>query len=281
MNARTLLNIGLAVLIAVMAVLYFKPPPARDEAHRLLATPASEVREIEIKRANTPPMALRRDTSGWRMMAPVQARLDELTLARTLELVRVTSQSRFAASDLARYGLDKPWATVTINAESIEFGSSNELTRELYLKRGEFVYAVPARIAAAVPADPAKLIAHRLFDGSEKPRGFQLARFSVTYGESRWLLEPADPGLSQDDLIRWTDAWKYVTSIITQPLTAAPQGESIRVALEDNRVIELKVIRRTPDLVLARLDEGLEYHLPARLAESLLAPPNAARNANR
>jgi hypothetical protein len=279
MNARTLVNIGLVALIAGAAALYFKPRPEQGTAtFRVLAVPIDDVREIDVKRVGEPSIELRRDASGWRMVSPVNARLDEIALARVLELARATSANRLDATDLARFGLDKPWAVVTINAESVEFGNSNELTRELYLKRGAFVYAVPARIATAVPANAAKLIAHRLFAEGEKPRAFRLARFAVAYDGSRWQLEPPDPGLSQDDLIRWVDTWRHASSIITQPFAATPSGEYIRVELEDARGFDIRVVRGGPDLVLVRMDQGLEYHLPARLVDVLLAPPNAVSN---
>ena len=51
------------------------------------------------------------------------------------------------------------------------------------------------------------------------------------------------------------------------------EGEPVRVGLKDGRMLEFVVVRRTPQLVLARRDEHLLYTFPAEQATRLLSPP--------
>jgi hypothetical protein len=180
------------------------------------------------------------------------------------------------ADELARFELDDPWARVRFDAHVLELGVSNALTQELYVRSGEHVYVVPARLAAHVPADPSKLMAHRLFGPQEQPVAFRLERFRMREEAGRWHLEPSAAELSQDDLLRWADHWRLASSIITQPQTATPARSTIEIDLRGGRTVALGVIATLPDLVLRREDERLDYHFPARLAAVLLSPPGAA-----
>jgi hypothetical protein len=210
------------------------------------------------------------------MSAPYSARVDDVQLARLLDIARLrTTTAPMPAEHIERYELDKPWARLRLDEQLIELGTTNALTKELYARAGDLVYSLPVRIAAAIPSHPAKLLAHRLFGPDEQPRRFEFERFSVQHDGVRWSLDPSDPTLSQDDLVRWSDRWRNLSSTTTQPAPGAAIGERIVVTLSDARRIVLDVLARSPDVIVRRQDEALQYHLPAPLAEPLLAPPNA------
>ena len=279
MNARTALNIGVAaVTSALAAFLYFFA--ARDEGvsqgqFALIPQRAENVTRIEIERRGQQAIVLERGDQQWRMTAPRAARLDEVQLSRVLDVARFRAMQRMAADDVARFELDRPWAQIRFDRYTVEFGTTNALTQELYLRSGEHVYAVPSRLAAAVPANAAKLLAHRLFAPDEHPVAFELKNFSLRHDGVRWVLDPHDPGLSQDDLIRWVERWRIASSVATEPARPAPHAESVKIALRGERTVVLGVLARAPDLVLVRNDELLQYHLPTHAA-SLLDAPNAS-----
>jgi hypothetical protein len=114
-----------------------------------------------------------------------------------------------------------------------------------------------------------------LFAVDEHPVAFLFARFSLRHDTTRWHLAPNDPRLSQDDLVRWVEQWRLASSVVTQPGSAPGGAESITIELRDTRKIMLSVLAHSPDLILLRHDELLQYHLPARLAPILLTPPGA------
>jgi hypothetical protein len=272
--SRSLVNIALLVLVAIAgAFLYFKPQPPQPSTVPLLATPLEAVQRIEIERSSGMRIVLARENGQWRMQAPVAGRLDEVALARVLNIARAQSGEPIPAADLGRFELDAPWARVRFDGHEIAFGMTNEVTGELYVRSGEHVHVVPARLAAAVPGDASKLLAHRLFAPDEKLAAVRLAGFSVRYDDGRWRLEPGGQDESQDDLLRWVDHWRLATSLITQPQTDAGSQRAIEVDLRDGRRLTLHVTALAPDLVLRRDDERLEYHFPSRLAGVLLAPP--------
>ncbi len=275
MTPRALVNIGLLVAVLGAGVAVFhEPEPVTDVNDNVITVPGATLQEIEIHRAPNPPILLQRKASQWTMAAPVRARLDETALGRLLDLTRIEASARLPDADLVRYGLDKPWARVRFGSQTLEFGTTNPITQELYVRTDQAVFTIPARQAGGVPSTPAKLLAHRMFGADDAPIRFDLPGFSLRHDGTRWQLEPTAPGLSQDDLIRWVDQWRLASSVITQPgkSTAAAQ---VTVELRDGRKLEFGVKALTPDLVLHRADEGLDYHLPAGMAGQLLASPVA------
>jgi hypothetical protein len=275
-NSRSLLNVVLLVLVAATgAILYFRPEPKPDVVYAVLPAALEDVRRIELERTTGMRVVLTRESGQWRMQVPVSGRLEDIALARILDIGRVKTAQRMPASDLGRFELDKPWARVRFDSHAIEFGMSNPLTQELYVRSGEHVYALPARYAANIPGAASKLLAHRLFGGDEQPVAFRLERFSVRKQDDRWQLEPGGAAASQDDLLRWVDHWRLASSIITQPQTDARAQGSIEVDLRDGRTLRFRITAMNPDFVLRREDERLEYHFPSGLAGVLLARPDA------
>ena len=275
-NPRALLNIVLlALVIGVGAFIYFKPEQDAQSGLALVPLALEHVQRIEIERTAGMRVVLARSNGPWRMQVPVSARLDEIALARVLDLARARAGQQIAAADLARFELDQPWARVRFDHHGIDFGMSNALTRELYVKSGEHVFTVPARLAANVPADVSKLLAHRLFAPDEQPVSFSLGGFGVREEAGRWRLQPGSAVISQDDLLQWVESWRLASSIITQPQTTAPAQRTIEIGLRDGRTLAVGVIASAPDLVLRRNDERLDYHFPSRLAGVLLTAPGA------
>ena len=193
-----------------------------------------------------------------------------------LDVARSRTSVRLPVGNLARFELDRPWAQIRFGPHEVDFGVVNDLTRELYVRSGDHVYAVSQSLAAAVPGTAAKLLAHRLFGPDEVPIAFTLGKFSLRHDGTRWLLDPHDPGLSQDDLVRWVEQWRHASSVVTQPSANAAVTETVAIELRDTRKIAVGVVARVPELVLLRDDEALQYHLPAHLAAPLLSSPGAS-----
>lgn len=275
MSSRLLLNIALLLAAVAAAIaMYMHRPAAKNEVtdHVLVPIAPGDIRAIEIERIKSPAIRLVRSNDEWRMERPLAARLDETALARVLELSRARATNRLPAQGLDRYGLDQPWSRVRFEGHTLEFGNTNTVTEEIYVKSGDAVYAVPARAATAIPGSPGRLIAHRMFAATEIPSAIALQAFKVRHDGTRWEIAPAVDGISQDDLIRWIEQWRYASSVTTQPATPGATTDVI-VELRDGRKIEFGIKARTPDLVLHRRDEGLDYHFNAGMAAMLLAAP--------
>lgn len=277
MSARTVLNVVLGVAVAVLAGVVWlskSEPPDAPPAYTLAPIAAADVRSIEVLRRGTPGIVLRRTDQVWTMEQPRPARVSAVPVSRLLGLLATTTQLRFPAEDLGRFDLEHPWARVTFDGHALDFGATNTLTRELYVKSGGFVYAIPAVAGSAVPPGVATLLDRQLLPLADDPVDFELPGFRVRHDGRRWTLDPLAADPSQDDLKAWIDRWRYAASVATRPATNDRVAPSIRLRLRDGRAVELAIVERDPALVLRRLDEGLDYEMPRAQGAALLARPD-------
>lgn len=277
MKASWLLNAALFALVAALAgFVYFKPRSDEPVRHVLSTMRAEQVTQIRIEREGDPPIELRKEGTRWLVTSPVKAQADPFQIQRLLALLGASSARRLAATDLARFDLDPPQVRVSIDGESFGFGAVNSLTREQYVLVRDAVYPVEPRYGALLPANANELIKKQLLAAEELPSRFSLPGFTVALSEGKWQVTPDAAELSQDELIGWVEAWRYASALRVEPYSGRqPPLDRVQIDLRDGRALTLEVAQRTPDFVIARPDEKLQYHLAAEAARRLFAPPGS------
>ncbi|HEU5255886.1 MAG TPA: DUF4340 domain-containing protein, partial [Vicinamibacterales bacterium] len=157
------------------------PFDLRDKA--ALKFDQSKADGIEIVHDGT--IALAKSGSEWAVTKPYKARADfagaeaVLTSLSSLQMQKIVEND---AKDLAKYGLDKPDATITVN------GGSTRASLALGKKDGDAVYArdlsrpivftIPATAAADLEKDAGALRRKDMFDG----RSFNATRVELKRG---------------------------------------------------------------------------------------------------
>lgn len=279
MRTRHVLNAGLALAVLAAALALWQGRRSHEDVsagHRITSLAASDVRTIEIQRRGVPPVRLVLTGDAWRIEAPLAARAGVGAVSRLIELVAAVASSRFPAEDLARFGLDRPWARVSLNGHAIDLGATNEMTRELYVASGGYVYPIPARTAAGLPAGVEALLDTRLLAPAEVPAAVVAPRFRVELVEGRWHVEPRGAEHSQDDLIRWIEQWRSANAIQARPATKAEAPQHVTLHLKDGRTVALGLVDRGATIIVRRLDEQIDFELARPVGERLLAPPSTA-----
>lgn len=278
--------LSLALLCAVVAALgawvYLKPSARDAHTHALSMLIAKDVKRVRVERvaaekASPAAIALEREEAGWRMSAPLGGRVDTGQIGRLLEILDARSAGRYPATDLARYGLDRPQAKLTIDDQVFAFGAINTMTREQYVLKGDAVYAVPIVYASVLPRDAEALLARTLFAPGENPVRFELPGFVLALEDGTWKLTPAIGESGADERNAWVDAWRHAIAIRAAPHDGGVPATTIKVALKDGRTLELGLLQSEPDLVLLRADERVQFHFPADAAKRFLSPPGAGR----
>lgn len=279
MKAGLLGNLALAALVAALALfVYLKPggDAATDFALSSLKPGAASL--IRIERDGAAAIVLERKHDAWLLTAPFAARADELMVQRLLEIALAKAAHRLAASDLARFDLERPEARLIIDGQTFSFGVVSAVSREQYVLTGDAVYTVSPRYGMALPGNAADLISRRLFAPDEVPARIELKDFAVAQRDGRWTLSPGPEDLSQDDLHRWVDEWQLATALRVEPYAKGKAQGEIRLQLKNGGKLTLGILSRGPEWVLLRPDERLQYHFFAEIAKRLLAPPGATRD---
>lgn len=272
MKSRILLNLALAALVIVLALLvWLKPKPQIQAELRLSSLASASINRIAIEKPGQPAIVLQKKPSGWRLTAPFQARAEGATVGRLLEILAAASLQRFPATDLGRFQLDNPLLRLTLNDQAFSFGTQNTLTGEVYVSTQGGVHLVAPSYLAHALKMPADFAARAFLAEEEKLAGFEFANLKLSRNsDGKWLVTPAHPNWSQDDINRWADEWRNASSLVTQPYDGAPAQEPFTLRLGDGKLIPCKILRREPELVLLREDEKLQYHFPAGVGKRLL-----------
>lgn len=289
--------ISLAALLIVVGALgawvYYKPKTAGHTAHALSTLRPENVTRVRFERVPAPPAAhageasqtapvvsavsVERIDGEWRMIAPIAARADKFQIDRLLSVLDARSSVRYAATDLARFGLQQPLATLTIEGQTFAFGSINKTTREQYVMTANEVYLVAPAYGAGLPRNPDALLARRLLAANEVPVRFDLPGFTVALEDGTWAVAPPAPDLSADERGAWVERWRQASAMSVARHTGETPEHALRVELKDGRTLSLGIVRREPELVLLRADEGVQYLFVPDVAKRLMSPPGAER----
>jgi hypothetical protein len=270
------------LLLAVVVGLgwYILYRPAADEApqHKLTTLLPSTVSHALIEPRGGEPIELAKRGEAWYLVRPFQARADRSQVERLLELTSATSKEKLAATELARFDLDRPALTVTLGERRFAFGTVNPLSQEQYVQAGDSVYLLPSFYASLVPQKAERLLTHSLFVEGETPVTFFLPGFRIELQGPKWVRTPAsaqeEP--SQDDFNRWVEGWRFASSLLTQRAGTGAATEQIEVRLADGRTLKLGVLQKQPELILVRPDEKLQFYFSGEMAKRLMTPPEAA-----
>ena len=266
----------LAVVLALAAVAAHRPP--REATPPALSTvkPAA-VAHVALRRPGRPPIELRRREDGWWIDAPFKARADEFQVLRLLSVLQARPLSELPAADLQRYELDLPRAVLDIDGVSYAFGATNPVTHEQYLRVRDRILAVEPRHGAALPLHPQALIRRVLLEPDERPVAVLLPQVMVRKVEGRWQRQPAAGDLGGDDLQVYVNRWREAAAAAAEPHDGRAAVAQIRLELEDGRSVVFGILQYSPQLVLWRPDNGLQYSLLEAGARALLEVPGGQK----
>lgn len=277
MKNRWLLNLALALLVGILALVALYKPGGRQEppGTPLTALKAEAVERVRIVRTGQPETRIEKQGDTWRLVAPRAARANRFRMGDFTGLAEARASAHFAAgADLKQYGLDRPLATVFLNDVEIRFGALHPLASEVYVLHDGEVKLLPAALlrAATVPLDD--LFDAGLLDENAKLAALQLPGFRLQQNDTGgWVRSPELKGLGSDRINRLVDEWRYARALAVNPASTRPGRERIAITVregEATREIAFVVVARRPELVLRRLDEQLDYHFPAEAAGRLL-----------
>jgi len=276
MRRGWVVNALLALAVSALGLFVaYRPGSDAPTAHRLSRLEATSAQRIALERKGDPRVVIERRRGGWYITAPLEARADPFQVERLLAILEATARHRLPVHDLARYELEAPLTRLAIDGESFSFGAVNSVTREQYVLAGETVYAVSPRYGAMIPTNLSQLVGKQLFAEGEVPVRLEFRDFTVARESDGWRVSPAREHMSQDDVQRWLDAWRHASALRAEASSGDKPSETIRIALENGKRVQIDVVQTAPELVLARSDEKIRYHFPAQTAKRLLASPAA------
>jgi len=277
MSTRSLLNLGLAILALVLVlVVIYKPglePEAIPQSITTLAG-TDEVTSIQIERDTRPPLSFIKRDGNWYLSGEAGDRpAAEFQVQALLRVLQATSANSYPADslDLGSLGLQPPQATVTLGAVEILFGATEALEDRRYVQINESVYLINDQYQHLITAERSNFIARKLLAGRGVITRLKLPDKTLAYTEDKqWQLTPEDNEISADAVQQLVDNWQNATAMYVRDYDGKETEESVNLHTRDqDEPVTLGVISRTPHLILARPDWGIQYHMPDNIENSL------------
>ena len=286
MGSRALLNLGLAALAAVLVlVVIYKPGIEPDPAPQPLTTaldPADAV-SITVNRELRPPLTLTRREDGWYVFTGErEVPAAGFQVNALLRLLTSTASHHYAADSLetAALGLEPPQATVRIDELEFRFGATEALENRRYVQHGNTVYLVDDQYQHLVNADWASFVNRSLAGRGSAITRLELPEMTFAQAaDGSWQVEPAQPDTGADAPQVLVDNWQRARALYVRSHAGSDSNEKVTIHTGDTeQPIELRVVSHAPDLVNARPDWGIHYHLTTGLEESLFTLPRPAES---
>lgn len=274
MTSRWLLNAILAGVIAALALLLFLRPDADKPAGPPLTALSTEtVTRIRIERGEQK-IELEKTGDAWRMTAPLRARANRFNIDSLLRLTDTVSTFQApVGADLATYGLDKPTLRVWLNDEPIAIGSLHPMRQQHYARYRDTVHLIQSHVLTAAFQNYNNFLDSQLLEDGRKLAALRLPGFRLELKDGTWRRAPADEKISADRLNGFVAEWENARALSVEKYSGKPARATVQLTFEQDgrrETLALGILSYKPAFVLARRDEGLEYHFPEDVGQRLL-----------
>lgn len=281
MRNRLLLNVLLLLVVAILFLTYLWLPEHGDEytLKPLADFVVDDVANIRIERPGSDTIELQRDTADWHLLQPFMLPAAADRVRGVLLLPQLASLESFAAAeqDLAQYGLADPPLTIRFDNETIALGDPAPLNEQRYVLYRDRIHLIPDRLFAQLNTPASYYIDTRLVPVAGKPSRITLPTVELLRDDSGWhsTSRPAgDNATGAMDAAVVARAWQETRAMTAREfsrddMNAAAALPPVQIEFDEQPDIEYLIISAAPQLILARPELGIQYHLDSRQAQAL------------
>jgi VCBS repeat-containing protein len=281
MSPRTLLNLGLAGLALALVLVVVYRPGLEPEAvpQPIIAGLAPDaVVSITVTREPREQLTFTRQADRWYLFTGKrELPAAEFQVNALLRLLQTTADNHYPAAtlDMAQLGLEPAQATVTFNEQEIRIGATEALQQRRYVLIDDSVYLIADKYQHLVNAEPTNFVARELLTDRGAISRLELPALKLSQSDGgHWQLDPADDSAGADALQQLVDSWQNASALYVSGYDGTATAEQVTIHTTGQaEPLVLQVVSHAPDLVLARADWGIKYHLASGLEGSLFALP--------
>ena len=281
----------LAVVAGLVSFLYLKPKQeaAKGNSYEVSSYKLAEFNAIKVEFPAKAAVTFEKVNGFWNLTAPYKIRADQASVQRILAVIAAESREKIVTEDLAKFGLHQPAIKLTLyrdknNTEEFLFGTYNPLNDEQYIAHRGAVYLIANTYGEAASIQVMELIDKAPLSPSEKVAGFDFsrleqweeARLNLDLVDGKWKVSLAQAKPTQNELNEWADySWIHTRAKSVEFYTPDRKAvhPSFEIKLADGRKVHFDKIQESPELILARPDEGLMYFFPQDEGFVMLNPP--------
>lgn len=292
MKNRWLLNLVMLIVVAgLVSFLYLRPKQVAEQesTYEISNYKLAEFNAITVEFPTKAPVTFAKVDGFWRLTAPNQTRADQTSVQRILSIIAAKTKDKIVSTDLEKFGLNNPSLKLKLyrdktNVEEFSFGTHNPVTDEQYVLHRNAIYLISNVYGESASTQVIELVDKAPLKPTEKVAGFdfshleqwEASRLNVDLVNGQWKVSIAKAKPQQNELNEWLD-FSWVHTLAKEVEFYTPDHKttypSFEVKLADGKKVHFDKIQESPELLLARPDEGLIYHFAPDVGFNMLNPP--------
>lgn len=282
MGARNATNLVMLVMAGMLVLLVWLEPGSQDGEGppRLLAIDPATIERIRVTRLGQEPLLLERVAGRWWLREPFNLPANGYRVTSLLRLPESRSLGQHPVGDreLTPFGLAPPQALVTLNDETVvAFGHATPLDNRRYLLLGDQFHLVTDSLYYQLITDATRFIDLQLLPEGSEPTALTLPALTLQQTAQRWQVSPEPTDYSADQAVALVDSWRHAQAVAVERYDGN-KGKAITIELAGGERYAFLVTAESPELIVARPELGIQYHLAGSSAARLLSllPPTAS-----
>ena len=274
MNPRNLINLillGLTLILALMIAI--KPGQVPEPTITLTDLDPVDITRITIQRLAKAEIRLERQDSGWQLIAPIEIAANRIPINSLLRLAIQDSIARYSVNelDLAAYGLDPALATIVLNNTKISVGALNPVTQRRYFMIDDTVHIVNDNLYDLYSTESASYVATRLVTAEQEIKHLSLPWLEISKTQhDHWEVSSGAEAMLPNEPSSVVKHWQNASAQWVQPYDGNETPSEVTVTLGDGHTLNFIITATQPQLVLARPELQLQYHMSAERGAQLL-----------
>lgn len=275
MKSRTLLNLVLLAVLAILGVIaYFEPGKVEPPKTPLTQVDIGKLDTFTLRQGEQT-LSFSRKNGHWWLTEPFAAPANEFRVQQLLEIAKANSDASYPlkTDELAKFALDKPIATLLLGETKLIFGGSDPIEMRRYVRIGDTLHLVRDDFSHHLTAGPTEYVDKKLLPEDARIGELVLPAVKAKLGEDgKWSFDPPQEA-GNSGIGELLHAWQSARAIDVKRPDKAAAGEKIRIGLAQGEAVEFVVVQREPELLLYRPDLGLQYEIVGESAKRLLSLP--------
>lgn len=218
---------------------------------------------IRIERRDLDGIIFQKQGDHWEMQSPFNLPANPSRIKVMLKLLQAHSYDHFSAADndLTPFMLAVPVVSIILNDTRIAFGDTNPLEEKLrYVLIKDTVHIINDSLFHQLQASATFFLDSKLIPRDANIKAIQLPGLNI---------EKSEDGKLSGTHHQIINAWNQAESISVRKYEEIEPIDTIIQELTSGEIIEFVIVSNRPNLILARPDKGIQYHISSNVSDNL------------
>jgi len=265
MSRRLLINLVLLFCVIVLAVFLGtnKEQEIVEQDVTLTDVHPDSIHIIHIERQDLDDIIFQKQDDHWIMQSPFNLPANPSRIKVMLKLLQAHSYDHFSAADndLTPFMLAVPAVSIILNDTRIAFGDINPLDKKLrYVLIKDTVHIINDSLFHQLQTSATFFLNPKLIPPDATIKAIHLPELKIENNEGGKMPE------AYHQIIK---AWMQVESVYVGKYEEMEPIDTIKLELTSGEIIEFIILSARPNLILARPDTGIKYHISNLDSDSL------------